>query len=1061
MRLDNPSISGSISYLGGGTNIISGIDAKITGSFTGSFTGEVLGTSSISTTASYIKLSNVDGSASLASRITINSASIASLETVSGSYANSASFASDISANSASISSLEKVSGSYANSASFASNISANSASIGSLNSVSGSYANSASFASDISTNSSSIGSLNAVSSSYLLNTTDTLTGDLTVTGNIIATTLNVQDVTASVVYSSGSNIFGSSSIDTQQFTGSILTSGSIEVNGDKFTVSGATGDTIVAGKVMLGSGTPVRKLELKTITGARNLGIGLNDKDGVEQATIAVDQNTNDLITATKSNMRFFTNSTIGSIATLPTNQALLLDTSLNATFSGDVNVNTAAANGPSIRLIHPDSSENPEIRIQSGESGTTAFSIYNTATDPDAEQFFINTTTSSSHLGNKRGALKLEDSTGVNLTLNLGNSTFAGTLQSGNFAIGVAPSSFGTGVPTITLQGTAANGRGGAIVFKEQDGTVTSNIYSTDGSDGYGTVINAAQGSFRVSVGALAANKLEINSSGNASFAGSIILSDSSYQAAYSIRRNASALIFSGGTSGFYFNRHNNSLTDVYINGDGNVGIGVTNMGSTGLSIRNNYNFNVSEGVNSSFLNIFRQASSAATVIANGYKYSGNANAFASSYASNWAKSAIALNYGTIRFYTDTPATTASGTDVTPTERMRIDNGGSVIIGAGATSGTPSADYRSLEIGRQGNTITGAPWKSNLYFSTNATITAGSTTFTYRYLNELPTQMTMEDGKFIFSNAAAPSSVGQTITFNPRMIINSDGNIGIGTLDPDHKLEVVGGLALRNSNSRLYFGTNNGTDRRALEGNVDGTLLQIGEGYSKTMMYSKVGIGTSDPSSALTVYGGGTTTSTLELRGAANGGDNATISTQQSMVFQIGSAGATGRSFSFSKGGLGYSDGTPLASIDESGNIKAKDVSGKFYSMAASWQYVAFKNDCFSYPGTDGAVWEYTIKINPNTAGSGAYRDFYYGKLGVGIGWNGSSLTQYLWQQQDQTAPRSLYDSGGGNFNPLFRMYYSSGVYTSLAYGTAWTLRIQGLSTGTFGDIFFRRLA
>lgn len=146
-----------------------GFSSKLTGSFSGSFVGDgssLIGTisSSIATTASYIKLSNVDGSASLASRIFTNSASIASLETVSGSYANSASFASSISSNSA------------------------------------------------------SIGSLNAVSSSYLLNTTDTLTGDLTVTGNIIATTLNVQDVTASVIYSSGSNIFGSSSADTQQF---------------------------------------------------------------------------------------------------------------------------------------------------------------------------------------------------------------------------------------------------------------------------------------------------------------------------------------------------------------------------------------------------------------------------------------------------------------------------------------------------------------------------------------------------------------------------------------------------------------------------------------------------------------------------------------------------------------------------------------------------------------------------------------------------------------------------------------------------------------------------
>ena len=197
-------------------------DSQITGSLNlsgdlevlGSISGDITGSAS---TASYIELSNVDGSASLASRIFTNSSSIASLETVSGSYANSASFASDISTNSASIASLETVSGSYANSASFASSISANS---------------------------SSIKSLNAVSSSYLLNTTDTLTGDLTVTGNIIATTLNVQDVTASVVYSSGSNIFGSSSIDTQQFTGSIKVSGSVELE-DNVKLNIGTGDDL------------------------------------------------------------------------------------------------------------------------------------------------------------------------------------------------------------------------------------------------------------------------------------------------------------------------------------------------------------------------------------------------------------------------------------------------------------------------------------------------------------------------------------------------------------------------------------------------------------------------------------------------------------------------------------------------------------------------------------------------------------------------------------------------------------------------------------------------
>ena len=395
MRLDNPSISGSISYLGGGTNTISGIDAKITGSFTGSFIGEVSGTSSVATTASYIELSNVDGSASLASRITSNSSSISSLETVSGSYANSASFASDISVNSASIASLETVSGSYANSASFASDISTNSASIASLEIVSGSYANSSSFASDISSNSASIGSLNAVSSSYLLNTTDTLTGDLTVTGNIIATTLNVQDVTASIVYSSGSNIFGSSSIDTQQFTGSILTSGSIEVNGDKFTVSGATGDATFAGDVVINN-NKFYKAENASGTNYKIAGI----TNGNEIQIGAIDYTTAGTIFAGGDNISITTGGASGTTR-------MSIDSSGNSTFAGQVSVgnyaipsdhqfqiahlgqsyarfaltNSQTGNGSSDGLIFQ--MENLNSIIKNQENGTLGFGTNSRETD------------------------------------------------------------------------------------------------------------------------------------------------------------------------------------------------------------------------------------------------------------------------------------------------------------------------------------------------------------------------------------------------------------------------------------------------------------------------------------------------------------------------------------------------------------------------------------------------------------------------------------------------------------------------------------------------------
>lgn len=80
--------------------------------------------------------------------------------------------------------------------------------------------------------------------------------------------------------------------------------------------------------------------------------------------------------------------------------------------------------------------------------------------------------------------------------------------------------PATFGSGVPTVVFQGTAANGRGGAINFREYaasgDGAITSQIYSTDGADGYGFVLNAEQGSIKLNAGGLTATKLEVTTSG-----------------------------------------------------------------------------------------------------------------------------------------------------------------------------------------------------------------------------------------------------------------------------------------------------------------------------------------------------------------------------------------------------------------------------------------------------------------------------------------------------------------------------------------------------------------
>ena len=67
-----------------------------------------------------------------------------------------------------------------------------------------------------------------ATTGSNAFNGSQNITGSLTVSQAVIAQTLNVQQVTSSIVYSCGSNIFGCSTSDVQQITGSLRATGSI-----------------------------------------------------------------------------------------------------------------------------------------------------------------------------------------------------------------------------------------------------------------------------------------------------------------------------------------------------------------------------------------------------------------------------------------------------------------------------------------------------------------------------------------------------------------------------------------------------------------------------------------------------------------------------------------------------------------------------------------------------------------------------------------------------------------------------------------------------------------
>jgi hypothetical protein len=80
-----------------------------------------------------------------------------------------------------------------------------------------------------------------ATTGSNSFRATQSITGSLTVTGQIIAQTLNVQQVTSSIIYSSGSNVFGCDLNSRQTFTGSFYQTGSLAYFGGNVGINALT----------------------------------------------------------------------------------------------------------------------------------------------------------------------------------------------------------------------------------------------------------------------------------------------------------------------------------------------------------------------------------------------------------------------------------------------------------------------------------------------------------------------------------------------------------------------------------------------------------------------------------------------------------------------------------------------------------------------------------------------------------------------------------------------------------------------------------------------------
>jgi len=237
--------------------------------------------------------------------------------------------------------------------------------------------------------------------------------------------------------------------------------------------------------------------------------------------------------------------------------------------------------------------------------------------------------------------------------------------------------------------------------------------------------------------------------------------------------------------------------------ITSSGNFLLGTTGNGSPGLGVANSFNISFPESTDgTSLATMFRQSSSGDLVLGSGVRYSATANAFASSTGDAWARTAINVGYGAIKFFTAAEATASVGTNTTLTERARIDSSGNLLVGT-TTASPATGGIGSITIGGSNANVSGS-----LAFQRNGYVDA------YLYRDT--------DGLFFFQSLASGGVKWSSGSSTERMRINTSGDLLVGTTSSAAKITALCGnsasaLATTNtSGTGLYYAAifhNNGT--------------------------------------------------------------------------------------------------------------------------------------------------------------------------------------------------------------------------------------------------------
>jgi hypothetical protein len=154
---------------------------------------------------------------------------------------------------------------------------------------------------------------------------------------------------------------------------------------------------------------------------------------------------------------------------------------------------------------------------------------------------------------------------------------------------------------------------------------------------------------------------------------------------------------------------------------------------------------------------------------------------------------------------------------------------------------------------------------------------------------------------------------------------------------------------------------------------------------------------------------------------------------------------------------GRVGIGVQAPLHTLDVNGALGVNELFGRTQRDTSGGNI-----DLTEYNANNFVILEVFGSINPNAGGS-SYVDPIHMYVYVGRGWNGSSLTSYIYVQHVAPPARDIYPSGGGAGNAIAAVWTNGSVEADTvdAGTTSYYVRLKAYNyNSTFGSQFSVRV-